>query len=168
MAPFRYRIVVGWSEEDDSFVARVPALEGCVAHGATEAKAAVEAKAAAELMLSVMREDGDRIPPADADASTYSGNIRLRIPRSLHARLDALAAAEGVSLNQLMVSLLARGAGGFRYEERAAEPDRVAGVAEAPSAPRRSRTAPTLGEGKPGVAAARTRSLRYSKSKKGK
>ncbi len=31
--PFNYRVVVEWSAEDDAFVARVPALLGCAAHG---------------------------------------------------------------------------------------------------------------------------------------
>ncbi|WP_050725257.1 type II toxin-antitoxin system HicB family antitoxin [Vulgatibacter incomptus] len=66
MKTFKYRIVVGWSDDDDTYVARVPALEGCVAHGDSEAEASREARSAAELMLSVLREHGDRIPPEDA------------------------------------------------------------------------------------------------------
>lgn len=140
MEPFKYRIVVGWSEEDEAFVARVPTLEGCVAHGRTESAAAKEARAAAELMLSVAREHGDRVPPPDASAASYSGNIRLRLPRSLHARLDSLAAAEGISLNQLMVALLAEGAGrkGERYRIPSRD-DAVYGVAEDSPGSRRER-----------------------------
>lgn len=134
MEPFKYRIVVGWSDDDEAFVARIPALAGCVAHGSTEADAVMEARAAGELMLSVAREHGDRLPPPDASAASYSGNLRLRLPRSLHARLDSLAAAEGVSLNQLMVSILAEGAGarGERYRIPPPGSDDVYGVAESP------------------------------------
>lgn len=82
MKPFRYRIVVEWNDEDGVFVARVPALPGCAAHGKTAEQAAREARRAAEAMLAV-----------------------------LHDRLARLATAEGVSLNQLMVTLLAEGAG---------------------------------------------------------
>jgi len=42
--PFRYRIVVEWSEEDQAFVARGPVLPGCAAHGATAEKATHEAE----------------------------------------------------------------------------------------------------------------------------
>lgn len=43
---FRYRILVEWSDEDQAFIARVPALPGCMAHGPTAEKAAHEAEVA--------------------------------------------------------------------------------------------------------------------------
>ena len=110
MKPFRYRIVVEWSDEDDAFVARVPALPACAAHGKTADAAAREARRAAEAMLAVLLEDHSRAPPEDITAD-YSGQLRLRIPRSLHERLARLATAEGVSLNQEMAVLLAEGCG---------------------------------------------------------
>lgn len=42
---------------------------------------------------------------------TPSGKTLVRMPPTLHAQLIAKAAAEGVSLNQLMVALLAGGIG---------------------------------------------------------
>lgn len=110
MKPFRYRIVLEWSDEDAAFLARVPALPGCAAHGKTAEEAAREARRAAGAMLAVLREDGDSLPPEDASAG-YSGQIRLRLPRSLHERLARLSTAEGVSLNQMMVTLLAERSG---------------------------------------------------------
>ncbi len=117
--PFRYRIVVEWSEEDQAFVARVPVLPGCAAHGATAEKATHEAERAAALMLEVMLEDGRSLPPEDASAD-YSGQLRLRLPKSLHERVSQLATAEGVSLNTLLLSLIAEGCG--RQAPAAAEP----------------------------------------------
>jgi predicted RNase H-like HicB family nuclease len=110
MDPFKYRIIVEWSEEDEAYIARVPAFPGCAVHGATSEEAAHEARVAANGMLEVMREHGDPIPAEDSTAD-FSGNIRLRLPRSLHERLARLAFAEGVSLNQLMVTVLAQSAG---------------------------------------------------------
>jgi antitoxin HicB len=104
--PFPYRIVTEWSDEDECYLARVPALVNCVSHGDTPEDAAREAQVSAHLMLDVLREQGHRIPPSDV-APDYSGNIRLRLPRSLHADLARRADAEGVSLNQLMITLLA-------------------------------------------------------------
>jgi antitoxin HicB len=117
--PFRYRIVVEWSEEDRAFVARVPVLPGCAAHGATAERATHEAERAAALMLEVMLEDGRPLPPEDASAD-YSGQLRLRLPKSLHERVSQLATAEGVSLNTLLLSLIAEGCG--RQAPQAAEP----------------------------------------------
>jgi predicted RNase H-like HicB family nuclease len=118
MDPFRYRIVVEWSDEDARFLARVPALPGCVAHGKTEALAAREARKAAEAMLAVLAEDGDAAPPIDT-AADFSGQTRLRLPRSLHAQLSRVASAEGVSLNSLLLTRLS----GARTEPKSDDAD---------------------------------------------
>ena len=49
----KHRVVVEWSEEDHAFVARVPSLPGCAAHGDTEEEAVREARSAAEGILAV-------------------------------------------------------------------------------------------------------------------
>jgi len=103
-------VVVEWSDEDGAFIARVPALAGCAAHGRTPEQATREAVVAARGIIDSMRAHGDRIPPQDL-TSGRSGQLRLRLPRSLHARLARLAALDGVSLNQELVALLAAGAG---------------------------------------------------------
>ena len=86
--PLKYRIVVEWSDDDQAFVARVPALPGCAAHGATAEKATREAERAAARMLDVLREDGRPLPPEDSSAD-YSGQLRLRLPKSLHEGVAA-------------------------------------------------------------------------------
>jgi predicted RNase H-like HicB family nuclease len=106
MNPFRYRIAVEWSDEDKVFIARIPALHGCMAHGSTAEKATHEVRVAADAMLSVLKEDGDLPPPEDTTAD-FSGQLRIRLPRSLHESLARSAQLEGVSLNQLMVARLA-------------------------------------------------------------
>ena len=81
-----------------------------MAHGLTAEKAAHEAEVAAGLFLDVMKEDGKQPPPVDAVAD-YSGQLRLRLPKSLHEAVSQLATAEGVSINTLMLSLIAEGCG---------------------------------------------------------
>jgi antitoxin HicB len=120
---FRYRIVTEWSDEDQVFVARVPVLPGCAAHGATAEKATLEAERAGAAILEVMREDGRPPPPEDTSAE-YSGQLRLRLPKSLHERVSQLATAEGVSLNALLLSLIAEGCG--RQGPQGAPPPKVA------------------------------------------
>jgi antitoxin HicB len=105
MKAFPYRVVVEWSDEDDAYLARVPALQGCISHGDTEGKAIKMAKEAAGLILADLKTRKKAAPPSDRTGN-FSGNIRLRIPQGLHANLSTRATAEGVSLNQLMVSLL--------------------------------------------------------------
>jgi predicted RNase H-like HicB family nuclease len=108
--PFNYRVVVEWSEEDDAFIARVPALPGCAAHGRTPESATREAVVAARGIIESMRAHGDALPASDVTTG-HSGQLRLRLPRSLHERLSRMAALDGVSLNQELVALLASSAG---------------------------------------------------------
>ena len=61
---FPYLVVTGWSATDRCFVARVPALPNCAAHGDTAAKAAAEVQQAAEIMIEVL---GTKAPPPDRD-----------------------------------------------------------------------------------------------------
>ena len=57
-----YDIVVWWSEEDAVFVAEVPELPGCSAHGITESEALANIEIATALWLEVAREAGDPVP----------------------------------------------------------------------------------------------------------
>lgn len=136
MIPFRYRTIVEWSDEDAAFLARVPALPGCAAHGRSAEQAVREAHRAAEAMLAVLRADGDPLPPEDI-AADYSGQIRLRLPRALHRSLDQAAAADGVSLNQEMVARLARGL--LARESRSLWPAGRTRRARTPKSPTRKR-----------------------------
>ena len=120
-----YHRWVEWSDEDQVYVARVPALPGCMAHGPTAEKATHEAERAAAAMLDVLSEDGKAAPPADTSAD-FSGQLRLRLPKSLHEDVSRLASAEGVSINTLLLSLVAEGCGrrSAQPAPRATKPDR--------------------------------------------
>ncbi|HZF11028.1 MAG TPA: type II toxin-antitoxin system HicB family antitoxin [Thermoanaerobaculia bacterium] len=58
----RYEVIIYWSDEDQVFVAEVPELPGCAAHGATPSSALAEAEEAISLWLDTAREFGDAIP----------------------------------------------------------------------------------------------------------
>ena len=58
----RYEIIIFWSDEDQAFIADVPELPGCMAHGASHASALENAEAAISLWLEIAREHGDPIP----------------------------------------------------------------------------------------------------------
>ena len=59
---YLYEVIIFWSDEDGVFVAEVPELAGCVAHGATQEEALENSKQAAQLWLDTAREFGDPIP----------------------------------------------------------------------------------------------------------
>lgn len=58
----KYEIIIFWSEEDQSFVAEIPELPGCMAHGVTQEEALFNAKSAENLWLETAKEFGDPIP----------------------------------------------------------------------------------------------------------
>lgn len=58
----RYEIIIFWSDEDDAFIADVPELPGCMAHGFSHADALANAQEAIELWIETAREHGDPIP----------------------------------------------------------------------------------------------------------
>jgi predicted RNase H-like HicB family nuclease len=57
-----YEIIIYWSNEDLLFVAEVPELPGCMAHGSTAEPALANAHDAIQLWIDTAREFGDPIP----------------------------------------------------------------------------------------------------------
>jgi antitoxin HicB len=115
----QYSLHVEWSEEDDCFFATCPEFPGFSAHGQTRAEALAEAEKGLELRIEAMKEEGVELPQPN-EMEQYSGQTRLRMPRSLHAELSHEAAKQDVSLNSLMVSYLSRQLGRDDVEARVA------------------------------------------------
>ena len=105
-----YSIKVSWSNQDGMFVAVCPALGDLSALGETAQEAVSELEQAIELALETYESEGWPIPNPDV-LEEYSGQFRLRLPRSLHASLSHEAQRQGVSLNSLVTSILAQAQG---------------------------------------------------------
>jgi predicted RNase H-like HicB family nuclease len=58
----KYEVIIYWSNEDQIFVAEVPELPGCMAHGDTAETALANAQDAIQLWIDTAREFGDPIP----------------------------------------------------------------------------------------------------------
>jgi len=58
-----YAIAVFWSDEDQCWIADVPDLQFCTAHGASPEEAVREVRLAIEAWLETARELGKPIPP---------------------------------------------------------------------------------------------------------
>lgn len=58
----KYEVIIFWSEEDQAFVADVPELPGCMAHGSSQEEALHNAHEAIVLWLKIARELGRSIP----------------------------------------------------------------------------------------------------------
>lgn len=100
-----YSVNVVWGEEDECFIATIPEFEGLSAHGDTQEEAILEARIALKGFIEVMEEDGEKIPEPN-EYNSFSGQTRIRIPKSLHRDLSIQAQEENVSLNTLIVKLL--------------------------------------------------------------
>jgi predicted RNase H-like HicB family nuclease len=58
----RYEIIIYWSNEDQAYIAEVPELPGCMAHGDTHESALANANEAIQLWIDTAQEFGDTVP----------------------------------------------------------------------------------------------------------
>jgi predicted HicB family RNase H-like nuclease len=75
--------------------------------GETIEAAVANAQDAKKAWLEAALEDGIQIHEPD-ELEAYSGQFKLRIPRSLHKSLSEHSRREGISMNQYCVYLLAK------------------------------------------------------------
>ena len=59
---YKYEMIIHWSNTDEAFVAEVPELPGCMAHGNTQEAALENVKEAIQLWIDTAKEFGDPIP----------------------------------------------------------------------------------------------------------
>ena len=62
MSEPKYEIILYWDNQDRIFVAEVPELRGCMAHGKTRITALHAAEEAIAVWVRTAREDGQAIP----------------------------------------------------------------------------------------------------------
>ena len=98
-----YRMEIVEDKEEGGFVVSYPDLPGCITCGETVESAVTNAldakKAWFEASLEIHEPDS---------LEDYSGQFKLRIPRSLHRLLAEHSQREGISMNQYCVYLLSR------------------------------------------------------------
>ncbi len=92
-------------EESDGFFVKVEELPGCMSQGNSIEEAIRNIEEAKQIWLKTALERKIEIPLPDS-MREYSGKFLIRIPRSLHKRIVTLAKKEGVSINQMVLSLL--------------------------------------------------------------
>jgi predicted RNase H-like HicB family nuclease len=92
-------------EEAGGFFAKIEELIGCMTQGETKEETLKNIEEAKYLWLKTALERKMEIPIPEC-MREYSGRFVVRIPASLHRRIATLAEKEGVSLNQMVLSLL--------------------------------------------------------------
>ena len=58
----KYEIIIYWDKMDETYIAEVPELPGCMAHGDTEEDALSNVKDAIQLWIDTSIENGEKIP----------------------------------------------------------------------------------------------------------
>ncbi len=102
-----YRLEIVPDVEEYGYAASYPELRGCVTCGNTVEEVVRNAEDCKREWLAAAMDEGLDIPEP-SDAADYSGQFKLRIPKSLHKSLAEHSKAEGISMNQYCLYLLAK------------------------------------------------------------
>lgn len=102
-----YRMEIVEDQEEGGFVVSFPDLPGCITCSETIESAVANAVDAKKAWLEAALEEGITIEEPES-IENFSGQFKLRIPRSLHKLLAEHSKREGVSMNQYCVYLLSR------------------------------------------------------------
>lgn len=103
--PYRMEIIPDM--EEGGFTAWYPDLPGCLTCSESMEGIVTNALDAKKVWFEAALEDGLEIPePSEEDTTEYSGQFKLRMPKSLHRSLASHAKKEGTSMNQYCVYLL--------------------------------------------------------------
>ena len=103
--PYRMEIVA--DVDEGGYVASFPELPGCLTCGDTIEKAAANANDAKRAWIEAAIEDQIEIKEPSEQIS-YSGQFKLRLPKTLHRALAEQARKEGISMNQYCIYLLSK------------------------------------------------------------
>ena len=103
--PYKMEIVP--DIEEGGFVAMFPDLPGCITVGDTIDEVITNIIDAKKAWIEAELEEG-RIIPEPKDINDYSGQFKLRLPKSLHRILAENSKREGNSMNQYCMYLHSR------------------------------------------------------------
>ncbi len=104
--PYHLMLVRDGEDKGRPWTASVEELHGCTSHGKTSDEALDGIEAAMSKWIALALEE-DREIPEPKSATSHSGRLLLRMPRTLHADLTRASEREGISLNQFITDVLA-------------------------------------------------------------
>ena len=103
-------------EEGGGFLISYPDFTDCISDGETVEDALKNGQDALKATIAALKAKDFPVPVANS-GGVASGKFVARVPKTIHAQLTTRARTEGVSLNTLVVTLIAQGLG--RKEGRA-------------------------------------------------
>ncbi len=100
-----YKIEIIPDNEEGGYALRCPELSGCVTCAENIQEGIKMLEDAKKCWFTACLEDGIEIPEPK-NTEEYSGQFKLRMPKSLHRELAERSKKEGISMNQYCVYLL--------------------------------------------------------------
>jgi predicted HicB family RNase H-like nuclease len=112
-----YSFKVFWSDEDQAYIAVCSEFPTLSAFGDTPQEAIGEMETVLQMAIETFKEKNWPLPEPHTHIE-YSGQMRVRFPKSVHARLATQAQEEGVSINSLINTFVSAGlAGSAQYKD---------------------------------------------------
>ena len=111
-----YKIEIIKDEAESGYVFSIPAFKGCLTCADNLVKGMEMIEDAKKQWLIAALESGYDIPEPST-LEDYSGQFKLRLPKSLHKELAEKSKQEGISMNQYCLYLLSKNSN-FSTEER--------------------------------------------------
>lgn len=130
--PYHLLVVRDGEDKGKPWVASVEELAGCTSRGKTPDEALSGVQAAMASWIAAALQEGREVPEPKS-ATSHSGRLLLRMPRTLHADLTRASEREGVSLNQFITDVLAATVG-WRDRQNPSAPPGSTPISQAPGA----------------------------------
>ena len=102
-----YKIEIVKDSNEGGYVLSIPELKGCLTCSDNLEKGFEMIEDAKKQWLIEALDNGYQIPESKM-AVDYSGQFKLRIPKSLHKELSEKSKQEGISMNQYCLYLLSK------------------------------------------------------------
>ena len=102
-----YKIEIVKDEVEGGYVLSIPDLKGCLTCADQLDQGIEMLEDAKKQWLIVAIESGYEIPEPNV-LENYSGQFKLRLPKSLHKELAEKSKYEGISMNQYCLYLLSK------------------------------------------------------------
>lgn len=100
-----YKVEVLEDKDEGGYVVSCPELPGCISQGESISDAMKKLKEAKELWFeSMINRKREIFEPKNEEE--YSGQFKLRLPKSLHKKLAEKSINEGISMNQYCLYLI--------------------------------------------------------------
>lgn len=101
-----YSMIITPDNEEGGYTISCPELPGCLTCVDRTEDIIPMFEDAKKVWLTAAVEDGISIPEPGKDENEYSGQFKLRMPKSLHKSIAEHSKLEGVSMNQYCLYLL--------------------------------------------------------------